>query len=212
MTKLLLSVVLASAAFTQVGTQPPFQPPGPGGPEPSLALRQYLDLTNQQVSTMLRLRSELVRFQSEKLRRQVQVNMEISQEMRRETLDPMAIGLRFVELEAIRREIAAEQARITREVQALLTPAQRTRIQALQDVLRTYPLACEALFHNLMSPPQEQGQGQGPGQMPGGGMMGGPIGSFIFGAPVCGGIGFGSRTGDFTGVLIAPPPDSPMRP
>ena len=204
MTRLLLSVVLAAAAFAQVGTQPPFQPPIVGGPEPSLALRQYLDLTNQQVSTILRLRTELARFQGEKLRRQAQVNVELSQEFRRETLDPMAIGVRQVELEAIRREIQAEQARVAREVQALLTPAQRTRIQALQEVLRTYPLACEALYHNLMSPPQEQGQ------MPGGGMMGGAIGSFMFGAPLCGGLG--TRTGDFSGVLIAPPPDSPMRP
>ena len=204
MTKLLLSVVLATTAFAQVTTQPPFQPPVGIGPEPSLALRQYLDLTNQQVSSILRLRGELATFQAEKIRRQIQVNMELSQEFRRETLDPMAIGVRQVELEAIRREIQAEQARITREVQALLTPAQRTRIQALQDVLRTYPLACEALYHNLMSPPQQQGQ------MPGGGIVGGGIGSFILGAPVCGGLG--NRTGDFSGVLIAPPPDSPMRP
>lgn len=200
MRKFLLAVVLAGAALAQV-TPPVIQPPIAGGPEPSLALRQYLDLTNEQVSTILRLRGELNRFQAEKLRRQLQVNLELSQEMRRETLDPMAIGVRHVELEAIRREIDAEQARVAREVQALLTAAQRTRVQALQDVLRTYPLACEALYHNLMSvPPRQQGQ------MPGGGMMGGPVGSIIFGAPVCGGLGGpGIRTGDFGGVQITTP-------
>lgn len=205
MTKFLLSVVLAGAALAQV-TPPVIQPPIIGGPEPSLALRQYLDLTNEQVSTILRLRGDLNRFQSEKLRRQLQVNLELSQEMRRETLDPMAIGVRHVELEAIRREIDAEQARVAREVQALLTAAQRTRVQALQDVLRTYPLACEALYHNLMSVPPQQGQ------MPGGGMMGGSVGSIIFGAPVCGGLGGpGIRTGDFGGVLITNP-NGPNRP
>lgn len=200
MTKFLLSVVLAGAALAQV-MPPVMQPPIIGGPEPSLALRQYLDLTNEQVSSIIRLRGDLNRFQSEKLRRQLQVNLEMSQELRRETLDPMAIGVRHVELEAIRREIDAEQARVARDVQALLTAAQRTRVQALHDVLRTYPLACEALYHNLMSvPPQQQGQ------MPGGGMMGGSVGSIIFGAPVCGGIGGpGIRTGDFASFLIGTP-------
>jgi hypothetical protein len=198
MTKFLLCVVLAGVAVGQV-TNP--VPPVFEGPGPSLALRQYLDLTNAQVASIVRLNAEAQRFQVEKFRRQAQVNMEISQEMRRETLDPMAIGLRFVELEAIRREIAAEQARAAREVQALLTPAQRTRIQALQDVLRTYPVACEALAHNLMSPPQQTGQ------IPGGIIGGGLSGSIIFAAPGCGGLG--TRTGDFSGGLIMPPPMAP---
>ena len=199
MTKLLLSVFVAGIAVGQV--TPPM-PPVFEGPGPSLALRQYLDLTNAQVASIVRLNTEAQRFQQEKFRRQAQVSFEISQEMRRDTLDPMAIGLRFVELEAIRRDIAAEQARVARDVQALLTAAQRTRIQALQDVLRTYPVACEALAHNLMSAPQQTGQ------MPGGIIGGGAPGSIIFAAPACGGIG-GIRTGDFGGGIVAPPPMAP---
>jgi hypothetical protein len=200
MTKLLLSVFVAGIAVGQVTTP---APPVFEGPGPSLALRQYLDLTNAQVASIVRLNTEAQRFQQEKFRRQAQVNFELSQEMRRDTLDPMAIGLRFVELEAIRREIAGEQARVAREVQALLTAAQRTRIQALQDVLRTYPVACEALAHNLMAAPQQTGQ------MPGGMIGGGAPRSIIFAAPVCGGLGSGIRTGDFSGGLVIPPPMAP---
>jgi hypothetical protein len=189
--RLLLSLVLAAGAFAQ--TMPPVFP---GGPGPSLSLRQYLDLTNEQVATMVRLTNEFQRFQSEKFRRQAQVSLELSQETRRETLDPMAIGVRFVEMEAIRREITAEQQRITQEVQALLTPAQRTRTQALQDVLRTYPIACEALANNLMSPPADPAAGS---QQIGG--VGGMIGGILIGSPVCGSIGF--RTGDFGGIMPA---------
>jgi hypothetical protein len=141
---------------------------------------------------MVRLNAELARFQGEKLRRVLQVNMELAQEMRRENLDPMAIGLRHVELEAIRREIAAEQQRVARETQALLTPAQRPKVQALQEVLRMYPLACEALAMNLMAPPQQQQQQ--PGGLPQGvGIGSGQIASFLLGAPVCGGISSGLR-------------------
>ena len=199
--KFLLSVVLAGAAVAQV--TPPVLPPFEG-PGPSLALRQYLDLTNAQVASIVRLNAEAQRFQQEKFRRQAQVNMEISQEMTRETLDPMAIGLRFVELEAIRREIAAEQARAAREVQGLLTAAQRTRIQALQDVLRTYPVACEALSYNLMSAPQQTGQ------VPGGIIGGGVSGSLIFAAPGCAPTGI--RGGLFVPPPMAPDPTSSNRP
>ena len=200
MGKFLLTVVLASAAFAQV-TPPVILQPGEGT-GPSLALRQYLDLTNAQVASMVRLNAELNRFQGEKFRRAAQVSNELAQEMRRENLDPMAIGLRHVELEAIRREIAAEQQRVARETQALLTPAQRPKVQALQEVLRMYPLACEALAMNLMAPPQQQPVGVPPGT--GGGS--GQIGSFLIGAPACGGLGV--RTGDFN-FQPTPPPNVP---
>ena len=88
-------------------------------------------LTNEQVVTVVRLNNDLLRYQSDKLRRQAQVSLEISQELQRETLDPMAIGVRQVEMEAIRREVAAEQRRVAQQVQSSLTAAQRTKIQAL---------------------------------------------------------------------------------
>lgn len=185
MIRFLLSVVLATCAFAQVGA------PGVLNPfEPSLALRQYLELTNEQVATIVRLNTDYLRFQSDKMNRQSQVSLELSQEMRRDTLDPMAIGVRYVEMEAIRRELAAEQKKVAQEVQALLTAAQRTKIQALQEVLRTYPIACEALSQNLMSAPEQTASGQP-------GVITGSISAILLPQPMCGGVG-GIRTGDFS--------------
>jgi hypothetical protein len=128
--------------------------PGPGIPVQGMspALRQYLELTNEQVSTMQRLNVELRRYQSDKARRMSQVYAEIQDEMRKQTLDPMALGLRYVELEGIQRELAAKAKETATEVQKQFTPAQRTRLQALLDVIRSYPLACEAVSLNLITP------------------------------------------------------------
>jgi hypothetical protein len=139
MTKLLIVAMLALPALAQR--------------DPSLALRQYLELTNEQVAAVVRLNTQLNRFSAEKFNRQRQVQMEIAQEMQRETLDPMAIGVRYIEVEAIRREMQAEQARTATQIGALLTTAQRTKLQALQDVVRTYPVACEAVALNLLTVP-----------------------------------------------------------
>lgn len=131
----------------------PGQGPGIGGPQISPALQRYLELTQEQVTRINRLNNAVRQFQAQKLRRSVQVQQELREEMRRETLDPMAIGLRQVELEAIRREIQAEESRTREQIQETFTPAQRNRIAALQEVLRQYPMACEALQHNLLAPP-----------------------------------------------------------
>jgi hypothetical protein len=72
--------------------------------------------------------------------------------MSQPSLDATAIGLRYVELEAIRRELEAERKRTVDAIQELLTQVQRTKISALQEVLRTQPLACEAMNHHLMAP------------------------------------------------------------
>jgi hypothetical protein len=105
----------------------------------------------------------------------------------------MALGARYVELETIRREIAAERQRTAEAVQAVLTPAQRMRTAALQEVLRNYGLACEALNTNLMTLPA-----LAPGRVitatpdPATG-----VATFLLGVPFCPTAPL-LRTGDFT--------------
>jgi hypothetical protein len=155
----------------------------------SPALQQYLELTADQVARISGLNVRFRQFQGDKLRRAAQVQRELAAETAKPTLDAMAIGLRHVELEAIRRETDAEQDRVRGEVQALLTPAQRTRIAALEEVLRQYGLACDAVSNNIikrpeLAPPDNTAN----------------ISVFLIGSSACGGgIGFaGFRTGDFT--------------
>jgi hypothetical protein len=115
-------------------------------------LKQYLELTDEQVASILRLNSSSQTFQLDKLRRSGQVQFELSQEMAKPTLDPMALGIRYVELEAIRREIEADQNKTAANIQNVLTAAQKTKVQALQQAMQLQSVICEAQSVNVLRP------------------------------------------------------------
>jgi hypothetical protein len=58
----------------------------------------------------------------------------------------MALGLRYVELEATRRELQAEQQKAATTVQNVLTPSQKIKVSVLQQALLLYPIVPDCLF------------------------------------------------------------------
>jgi Spy/CpxP family protein refolding chaperone len=116
-------------------------------------LRRYLELTDAQATGIQRLNAQFDAYRTGKANRQFQVQRELAEEMARDPLDPTAIGLRHVELESIRREIEAEQTKTVAAIQALLTPAQRTRLDGLTQVLRQHSTACWAVAFNFIPTP-----------------------------------------------------------
>lgn len=147
---LTLLFVLTGVMSAQTGLVP--------GPIPQ-DLRRYLELTDSQANGIQRLNAQFDAYRIGKTNRQFQVQRELAEEMAREPLDPTAIGLRHVELESIRREIEAEQTKTVAAIQGLLTPAQRTRLDGLAQVLRQHSTACSAVTLNLLPapPPQQNG-------------------------------------------------------
>jgi hypothetical protein len=143
-TVLPLLLLLTAIAFAQEGLTPADMPP---------ELRRYLELTEAQANGIQRLNAQLIVYRRGKAERQFQVQRELAEEMARDPLDPTAIGLRHVELESIRRELAAEQTKTVAAIQALFTPAQRTRLDALAQVLRQHDTACAAVAFNLLPAP-----------------------------------------------------------
>ena len=134
-----------TALFSQIiGSISPFPP----------QLKQYLELTDEQVNSILRLNNASQTFQLEKLRRSSQVQLELSQETAKPTLDPMALGVRYVELEAIRRDIEADQNKTAASIQNVLTAAQKTKVQALQQAMQLQSVICEAQSVNVLRPVQ----------------------------------------------------------
>ena len=117
----------------------------------SPALQQYFEFSADQVLTIQRLNAALQQFQTEKFARSSRVQMEIAQEIVKPTLDAMALGLRHVELEAIQREIRAQHFKTYEEIQKLLTPAQKTKLEALTAAMRLQGMICEAQSQNLLS-------------------------------------------------------------
>lgn len=117
-------------------------------------VKQYVGLTDEQVARIVRLNAGLAQFQALKAARQIQVRIEIAQETRRDALDATALGLRYLELEVIRREVEAEQRKVVAAVQALLTEPQKTKVAALRQVLSDYGTACAAVAANVVPAPE----------------------------------------------------------
>lgn len=135
------------------------QTPSPGLPNPTIpvsqlptALQQYLGLSDAQASQINSLNQQLAQLLGTKAQRQIQLQIELAQELRRPSLDPMAIGARYIEIEQIRRDIEAERARTAASIQTTLTEAQKGKLTALQVVIRDYPMACQAITQNLLPP------------------------------------------------------------
>ena len=153
---LLLSLICAAPAWCQMG--------GPAAQFP-VQLREFLDLTNQQVGSINQTNLRLREFANTKSVRRAQVQSEIAQETGRPVMDPMALGVRYRELELIRREVDAEQTRVRTELVAGLTAAQRTRLGALEEAFRLQGTACDAVQQNLLVAPAETPTGTGLGAL-----------------------------------------------
>lgn len=122
-------------------------------PTPALSsLRSYFTLTPEQERSIASRLAAFSQYQSQKLQRQAQVNLELTQEYQRPSIDPMALGLRYLELSSIQRELTEEQAKITTDVRAVLTDQQRQKLVALEEVNKLQNTVCEAQQVGLLLP------------------------------------------------------------
>ncbi|MDX2151957.1 MAG: hypothetical protein SFV54_14555 [Bryobacteraceae bacterium] len=137
---LLVAVVTAGIAAAQ----------GPmRGLPPELV--RFLQLTPEQTATVVRNNSRLVTFNLEKARRMAEVQRELAFETRKDVLDPLALGVRYVEIESICRELRQQQEETRKANVAALADAQRTRMAALDEALRLLPVISQAQAANLMT-------------------------------------------------------------
>jgi len=81
--------------------------------EPLVQLKQFLQLTDSQLQTILMNNDEYNRWSSEKQNRIFQVQTGIFEETVKSLLDANAIGVRYVEIETICREMT-EHANLVR--------------------------------------------------------------------------------------------------
>jgi hypothetical protein len=117
------------------------------------SVRTYLGLTEAQAARITALNAQYGAFARTKQLRRLQVEQEIVLEREKPVLDAMALGLRYVELEVMRREVAGERKKTVAAVRALLTEAQRAKVAVLEQALRDYDTACAAAGWNLLEAP-----------------------------------------------------------
>lgn len=121
-------MVLCSTAAAQ-------QPPG---------LIQFLGLTTAQTAAVRQLNSAFSQFSSGKNQRLNQVQTELAAEYLKASPDPYALGQRYIEIDSIKRELAAAQANIQAQVAALLNPAQIALVQQISASVSQSSLALDA--------------------------------------------------------------------
>ena len=158
MKKLLLFVCLGALTLFAQG-----QGPGTGTILPfpmfSPELQKYLDLSNTQVDAIRRANLDLATLNARKQFRMAQVQAEIMEWTTRDPVDAMQLGVRYAELEVLRREIGDEQKKTVAKVRGTLNAAQLAKLKVLEDAVKLQPLISDAVCENLMSPASPQPPG-----------------------------------------------------
>ena len=147
MTKYLLALLLPATATAQILPGLPSYFPQ--------ELKQYLDLTGAQVNAITSLNGTQARFESGKNQRMAQVNQEIAYWTAQSPIDPSQLGIRYAEMEAIRRDIADKRKGTEEQIQTLLTAAQKTKIAALIEARRLAVIADLAECQRLIPGSQD---------------------------------------------------------
>ena len=113
-------------------------------------LREFLALTEAQAIRISEQNSAFLRWSQPRSQRMFEVHFEILGETAREPLDPAALGVRYAEVEAIRREIAERNSKLIAENVAVLTPVQVIKLKALEEALKLVSTGGEAQWVKLL--------------------------------------------------------------
>ncbi|MBM3757197.1 MAG: hypothetical protein FJW38_24840 [Acidobacteria bacterium] len=142
-----LSIILLLAV--SAAAQPPIVIP-PGRIDPYFQLREYLQLTNDQFTRITRNNNEFNEWVIGKQRRMAQVQEEIAEETACEVLVAGALGIRYAEIEGIRRHIAERRKELSALNQAVLTDAQKVKFKTLEEAIKLDPIINGARAANLL--------------------------------------------------------------
>jgi Spy/CpxP family protein refolding chaperone len=126
--------------------------PGKLNPVQSLPLQTYLSLTAAQVTAIHKLNADYQTYVSGKQSRIGTVDQELASLYSNPPADPNQLGVRYVELEAIRRDIAAHLATLQTQDAAALTKTQVSGIQSLDAAAALQPLIGDAQCGFLLDP------------------------------------------------------------
>ena len=137
-------LLYATASLAQtVGPLYPLFPP---------SLKDYLQLTDAQVGTVVGLDAAYDQFSAGKQARIAQLRASIGDLTNADTLDPAALGNAYAEIEAINRDLRDKANQLRSDLAKALTPAQATRLKSLADAQGLLPLASTAECANFLAP------------------------------------------------------------
>jgi hypothetical protein len=127
------------------------------------ALQQYLELTDQQVTDLKTARETFFTNEVRPLMEQVREKREaLRTEMQREAPNAAIVGQLQVDMVNLRNQLKAKHEAQVGQLRAMLTDAQRTKLEALQKAADLMPAIHQARGLSLLTGP-EGGPGEGPG-------------------------------------------------
>jgi len=115
-------------------------------------VREYLQLTDAQVSGIALNNDEYNKSIQERLQRVRQVQAELAVETAKDPLDESALGVRYVEIELICRDLRDFANTLQKQNLVLLTDEQRAKLKALEEALKLIPVMIETQNSNLLGP------------------------------------------------------------
>jgi len=152
MHKALLTLILTLAP-TVVLAQMPGGPTTPLPISSNSQLIKYLGLEVNQTIDLWAGHLEFQRYLAGKTLRVAQVEAELRVETLKDVIDPLALGMRYAELEAICREARDTQKKTQERARKLLTAAQLAKMQVLDQAYALLPVIAEADTVHLMNAP-----------------------------------------------------------
>jgi hypothetical protein len=118
--------------------------------QPLAQVREFLQLSDSQLQTILTNNGEYNRWAFEKQTRIQQVQTEIVHETAKENLDPVALGVRYAEVETTCREMKLQAATYQKKNADVLTDAQKAKMKILEEAMKLAPVIGESQGGNLM--------------------------------------------------------------
>ncbi|MCZ2078622.1 MAG: hypothetical protein LC130_26960 [Bryobacterales bacterium] len=116
-------------------------------------LQEFLQLTDSQLNAILEANRQYSEWAFEKQRRIADVQREIAEETAKSPLDPMALGVRYAEVETICREVKDRGTELEKASVTVLTDAQKTKLKTLEDALKLFPAITQAQSARLLGGP-----------------------------------------------------------
>jgi hypothetical protein len=113
-------------------------------------LKQYLNLTAREVAAIHEAATRYNQAAASKQLRLIEIRNEIDAETRKTRPDALTLGVKYNEIESIRRELATQLAALRDQLQASLGRTQRDKLNALDDARNLLPIAYDAQCENLI--------------------------------------------------------------
>jgi hypothetical protein len=136
-------LLIAASAWAQTVPNPWFY-------QPLGQVQQYLQLTDAQLQTILTNNGDYNQFVITKQSRISQLQSEIATETAKDSLDPMALGVRYAEIETICRDLKNQAGTYQQKNTSVLTDPQKAKLQVLVDAVKLAPVISDAQSGNLI--------------------------------------------------------------